>query len=329
MPLTIRPGRDSDGPALIDLIWSCWSRYPGIKLDVDGELPQLHALATFYAGLHGALWIAETDATIVGMIATHPIDPATWEMCQVYVSPSLHGSGLGATLLGLAERHAIEAGATRLVLWSDTRFDRAHRFYEKHSYIRNGPVRVLHDISYSLEYAYAKPVNGIETLDIAAANAAIPRLAHILAACVDAGTSLNFLAPLAPETARKFWQRAASEVGTGARVIVAGWRDGVLLACASLDLATPENQHHRAEVQTLLVHPSTRRLGLGRAVLQAIQAEGRGHGRSMLTAIVPQGDPSEALFQSERWTEAGRMPDYARGTWGTPQGAVSHWKRLD
>jgi hypothetical protein len=38
----------------------------------------------------------------------------------------------------------------------------------------------LADISNSLEYAFAKPVNGIEVLDAAASVSAIPRLVDIL-----------------------------------------------------------------------------------------------------------------------------------------------------
>ena len=119
------------------------------------------------------------------------------------MTPSLHGSGLGHRLLDVAEAHAIAAGASRLVLWSDTRFDRAHRFYEKRSYVRSGPVRVLEDISNSLEYGFAKPVNGIEVLDAAAAASAIPRLSDILIACVEEGAGVSFLPPLAPEAARR------------------------------------------------------------------------------------------------------------------------------
>ena len=44
----IRAGRDSDGTALIALIWACWSAYPGVRMDVDAEMPELHALATYY-----------------------------------------------------------------------------------------------------------------------------------------------------------------------------------------------------------------------------------------------------------------------------------------
>ena len=151
------------------------------------------------------------------MIAVQPLAGRSWEICRVYVDPGLHGAGLGHALLDLAEGHAIAAGADRLVLWSDTRFDRAHRFYEKRSYVRHGAVRVLNDISNSLEYGYAKPVDGIEALDIAAAGSAVGRLAAILVACVDAGGSVAFLKPLAPDKARAVWQRAAADAGVGTK----------------------------------------------------------------------------------------------------------------
>jgi GNAT superfamily N-acetyltransferase len=161
----IRAGRDSDGTALIALIWACWSAYPGVRMDVDAEMPELRALASYYEAQGGALWVVETDSVASGMIAVRPLDERTWEICRVYVDPALHGTGLGHALLDLAERHAIAAGADRLVLWSDTRFDRAHRFYEKRSYIRHGAVRVLNDISNSLEFGYAKRADGIEARD--------------------------------------------------------------------------------------------------------------------------------------------------------------------
>lgn len=295
-------------------------------MDVDREMPELHALASYYGNKGGALWVADDVSGVAGMIATRPLDSATGEICRVYVRPSLHGSSLGHELLTTAERHAINTGAQRLVLWSDTRFDRAHRFYEKRSYVRRGPVRVLHDISNSLEYAYAKPVNGIETLDVAAASSAGPRLAAILMACVADGASVNFLPPLAPEKAKAYWQRAALDVGNGGKVILAGWRDGVMLATGTLDLATPENQRHRAEVQKVLVDPAARRLGLGRAILRALETEAATCGRSLLTLITRRGDPAETLYRAEQWVEAGGVPGFARGLDGDPHDAVIFWK---
>ena len=110
------------------------------------------------------------------------------------------------------------------MLWSDTRFDRAHRFYEKRSYVRAGPIRVLQDISQSLEFAYAKPVNGIEVLDAAAAASAERTLADILIACVAGGAGVSFLPPLAPAMARAFWKRVTTEVAAGTRYCSAAGR---------------------------------------------------------------------------------------------------------
>lgn len=164
---TIRAAIDADAPAIIALIAACWSAYQGIRMDVDGEMPELHTLATYYAGQAGAVWVAEAAGRIVGIIAVRPHDGTAWEICRLYADPPRHGSGLGRALLDLAERHAMQAGAQRLVLFTDTRFLRAHRFYEKQSYVRFGSIRVLHDLSNSLEFGYAKPANGLEQLDTA------------------------------------------------------------------------------------------------------------------------------------------------------------------
>ena len=189
--------------------------------------------------------------------------------------PDLHGGGLGHRLLDTAEAHARAAGAQRLVLWSDTRFDRAHRFYEKRSYIRSGPIRVLDDISNSLEFAYAKPVNGIERLDAAAAASAIPRLSEILIACVAEGAGVPFLPPLAPETARAFWQSVARQVAAGSCVPAGGLggrragRHGHAGLRAGAEPAAPRG------VEKLLVHPSARRRWPGAAPDAACRAGSR------------------------------------------------------
>lgn len=325
----IRDGQDADGPAVIALIWACWSAYPGIRMDVDREMPELHALRTYYVRQGGGLWVAETGAKVAGMIAVRPIDRASWEICRVYVDPSMHGSGLGRALLMHAERHAKAAGAERLALWSDTRFDRAHHFYGKHSYVRHGPVRVLDDISNSLEFGYAKPVNGVALLDIAAAASAETRLAEILVACVEAGASVSFLPPLSAGKAKAFWHRVASNVGAGTRVLATAWRDGVMLGIGMLDLAMPENQPHRAEIQKVLVHPTARRSGLGRQIMQTLEQAATAAGRTLLTLDTRAGQAGEALYRDQGWQEGGRIPGYALDADGTPQASVFFWKRLD
>jgi GNAT superfamily N-acetyltransferase len=323
----IRPGQDSDGPNIIALIAACWAPHPGCIMDVDGEMPELHALASYYADQGGKLWVKESDGAVVGMIAARPAQDGAWEICRVYVSPDRHGTGLGCALLDAAEAHAIVAGATTLFLWSDTRFDRAHRFYEKRSYIRQRGVRALQDRSNSLEFGYGKPVNGVLTLDTAAAQSAERRLGEILIACVADGASVSFLPPLSPDKAQAFWRRSTRSVAAGGRLVLAGWRDGVLVATASVDLAMPENQRHRCEVQKILVDPAWRRRGLGRDILRASEAAAAARGRSLLVLDTRADDAGEALYRAEGWQEYGRLPGHALDRTGTLVETVFFAKR--
>ena len=70
----LRPGRDDDAEGFVRLIADCWSEYPGCIMDLDGENPELRALATYFAAHGGALWAAEDAGEIVGMVGAHPLD---------------------------------------------------------------------------------------------------------------------------------------------------------------------------------------------------------------------------------------------------------------
>jgi GNAT superfamily N-acetyltransferase len=329
-PPVLRAGRDEDAAGFIDLIAACWAEYPGCVMDLDGEVPELRALASYYAKLGGALWAAEADGRVVGMVGTRPLPRGEWEICKMYAYASQRGTGLAQALVAAAEGHARAQGATGMRLWSDTRFDRAHRFYEKCSYLRDGPIRALGDLSNSLEFEYAKPLTGtaIRRLDAASAVAAIPRLAEVLADCVAAGDALAFHAPLPLPRARALWKEAASRAAMGQSVLFAAWHEGVLAGTLTLALEQAETQCHRAELRDLLVAPTARRHGLGRMLLRAADAAARDAGREMLGLTVPEGSAAEALARAEGWTAAGTLPDAIRTTTGTVLGATTLWKRL-
>jgi putative acetyltransferase len=75
---------------------------------------------------------------------------------KLYVGRSARRQGLGSRLVARVETEAIERGATAIELWTDTRFEPAHRLYERLGYVRNGATRELHDLSNSVEYHYLK-----------------------------------------------------------------------------------------------------------------------------------------------------------------------------
>jgi GNAT superfamily N-acetyltransferase len=327
----LRAGRDEDAEGFIRLIGDCWSEYQGCLLDVDGEVPELRALASYFAEAGGALWAAEQGGRVIGMAATRPMrQDAAFEICKVYVAKQARRTGLSHALLGAAEDHARAAGAERLVLWTDTRFETAHRFYEKRGFVRQGSIRILDDISNSLEFRYAKPLRGlvVEALDAAAAASAERRLAELLVACVASGASLTWLPPLAPAVAQAYWKRVSSEVALGRAVLLAAWLEGELVGSVQLGLDTPENAPHRAEVSKLLVDPRVWRRGVGRALMRRAEQAARGIGRRLLALDTRRGTAAESLYRDMGWQEAGAIPGFELDPDRVPADTLFFWKAV-
>jgi ribosomal protein S18 acetylase RimI-like enzyme len=167
----------------------------------------------------------------------------------------------------------------------------------------------------------------IEALGPEAARARQRELADILVDCVDGGASVGFLPPLAPAEAARYWSSVADAIADGSRVLlVGGPRGGPATGTVQLDLCTRANGLHRAEVVRLLVHRAARRQGLGRALMEAIEAEARRRGRTTLVLDTREGDPSERLYRSLGWQRAGVIPRYARSADGALHGTAYYYK---
>ena len=125
----------------------------------------------------------------------------------------------------------------------------------------------LDDISNSIEFAYAKPLAGVavQRLDAAAATSAEYRLARG-AEGLRRWRRLGFLSAAARprDGARRSGSGSPRDVAAGRRILFAAWADGELVGTVQLDLATPPNQPHRADVQKLLVMGRARRRGIAR-----------------------------------------------------------------
>ena len=155
----MRDGRDDDASQLIALMAAVFAEYSGCVLDVDGEEPDLRAIATYYRGYGGRFWVAEhpDGGRIVGMIGGRPLNGGPyWELKKLYIDKRCRGIGLGRLMVGLVESEALQRGAPVLELWSDTRFLDAHRLYERLGYHRRPGLRELHDLSNSVEFHYTK-----------------------------------------------------------------------------------------------------------------------------------------------------------------------------
>ncbi|WP_439816741.1 GNAT family N-acetyltransferase [Zavarzinia sp. CC-PAN008] len=152
----------------------------------------------------------------------------------------------------------------------------------------------------------------IRVLDPAEAMAARPGLEDLLADAVEGGASVNFVWPMTAAKAAAWWDGALASHAKGERVILAAVApDGGLDGTVQLILAPQENQPHRADLAKLLVHRRARRLGLGRALLDAAEARAQALGRVLLTLDTEADSPAEALYLSAGWTRFGIVPGFA------------------
>lgn len=159
----IRPVRDSDGPGLARLIGAVWSEYPGCVLDIDGEEPWLRAPATAYQRQGGELWVLpelgdpERGGSLLACAGLCPgSSPGLVELKSLYVAAAARRRGFGAALVWRAERAARAAGATRIELWTDTRFHDAHRLYTRLAYTQSPQTRSLNDLSHTTEHHFTR-----------------------------------------------------------------------------------------------------------------------------------------------------------------------------
>jgi GNAT superfamily N-acetyltransferase len=162
----IRVARDSDAGALIALIGSVYAEYPGCILDVDREEPDLRAIFSAYAAKGGQFWVAVdgADEQVVGCIGWSPSSdrsrPGWLELRKLYVARSHRRRGLAGVLCEFVEAAARARSAPGIELWSDTRFEAAHRFYAQRRYERQSGARQLFDLSQSSEYHFVLRLDG-------------------------------------------------------------------------------------------------------------------------------------------------------------------------
>lgn len=138
-------------------------------------------------------------------------------------------------------------------------------------------------------------------------------LGAVLHACVHAGASVNFVLPFSEDDAGAFWiHKVLPEVCAGMRTLLVAEIAGRIAGTVLLDIDTPPNQPHRAEVSKLLVHPDFRRRGIARALMAELEHRAHTLGRSLITLDTRTGDAAEPLYASLGYHAAGIIPGYCR-----------------
>jgi len=150
-------------------------------------------------------------------------------------------------------------------------------------------------------------------------------LARLLIDVVEDGASIGFLPPLQAEEATHYWRGV---LAPDVKLWVA-YKGEEPVGTVQLHLCMKENGKHRAEIAKLMVHPSARRKGLAKRLMLEAETSAREEGRTLLILDTREGDPSNLLYRSLGYVEAGRIPRFARSANGELDGTVIYYKELD
>jgi GNAT superfamily N-acetyltransferase len=167
---------------------------------------------------------------------------------------------------------------------------------------------------------------------------AIPGLAALVVDAVEGGASVNFLAGVTEDEAAAWWRARIPQVVDGtitafvaraaggtSDIDVAG---GSIVGSTLLIRSPNANSPHRAEIGKVIVHPSARRRGLGRALMDAAEARARADGRWLLVLDTEAGTAADALYRSTGWHVLGTMPNHAYRSNGVLAPTTYFWKDL-
>jgi ribosomal protein S18 acetylase RimI-like enzyme len=153
-------------------------------------------------------------------------------------------------------------------------------------------------------------------------------LSEILIEVVANGGSVSFMHPLAPETARAFWDDALSAAARDERIVLGAWDGEVLVGTVTLLLDCPPNQPHRAEIAKLMTRPSHRGRGVAKALMRAAEDLAVKRERTLLVLDTATEGGASALYEGLGFILVGEIPDYALKPHGGLTGTLIYWKRI-
>ena len=155
--LLISPATAADAPGIVALIGRVYAEY-GFVWDPRIEVPDLFDFEAHYAPPCGGFFVARADGAIVGSAGVERLDARRAEMHRLYLDAERRGRGTGRALTEAVLAWCRERQIDELILWSDTRFDLAHRLYTRMGFTRTGERTVVGDVNDSREYRFERSV---------------------------------------------------------------------------------------------------------------------------------------------------------------------------
>jgi GNAT superfamily N-acetyltransferase len=94
----------------------------------------------------------------VGSVGVERLEADTAELHRLYLDAELRGRRIGRALVEMVLDWCRAQAISRVILWSDTRFDRAHRLYTRMGFLQTGERDLPDDVNGTREYGFERIV---------------------------------------------------------------------------------------------------------------------------------------------------------------------------
>lgn len=108
---------------------------PKNDLPIDDE--DLMRISEVYGGKSG-FWLALDGDKLIGTVGIKEMGVEVVKLKRMFVLPQYHGGGVGQKLLDYAIKQAKDRGFSKMILNTNEHMARAHHFYEKNGFVKNG-----------------------------------------------------------------------------------------------------------------------------------------------------------------------------------------------
>ncbi|MEH7299676.1 GNAT family N-acetyltransferase [Neobacillus drentensis] len=150
----------------------------------------------------------------------------------------------------------------------------------------------------------------------------LDELSELLVKVVDEGASIGFLPPMRKQDAANYWKTVLSPDV----ILFVAKLNNHIVGSIQLHLSTKQNGSHRAEIAKLMTHPEYRRNGIGRLLMHRAEETAKQMERTLIVLDTREGDPSNKLYSSLGYIQAGRIPNYAKSADGELAATILYYK---
>ncbi|WP_139364868.1 GNAT family N-acetyltransferase [Sutcliffiella halmapala] len=152
----------------------------------------------------------------------------------------------------------------------------------------------------------------------------INELTELLIQVVEGGASIGFLPPLDRSVAIEYWQNVLKQDV----ILFIAKLNNQIVGTVQLHSSSSQNGAHRMEIAKLMTHPNYRNKGIAKMLMNHAEERAKQEGKTLLILDTRKGDPSNLLYSSIGFIEAGQIPNFARSSDGQLHTTVFYYKIL-